>query len=121
MPQAPFRPFETALDQDTALAHLRDAVAGADDGELFLERRRTEVMTFDDPPPHFVVCTPSADDVRCAVKGAAKRTEGGCAAFGIHADEFKVHYLSCEHFHHGARLCFGSYGIPGCVAVVDGC
>ena len=48
MPQAPFRPFETALDQDTALAHLRDAVAGADDGELFLERRRTEVMTFDD-------------------------------------------------------------------------
>ena len=48
MAQAPFRPFETSLDQDTALAHLRDAVAGADDGELFLERRRTEVMAFDD-------------------------------------------------------------------------
>ena len=48
MSQAPFRPFETSLDQDTALAMLREAVAGADDGELFLERRRTEVMAFDD-------------------------------------------------------------------------
>ena len=44
----PFRPFENLIDQETALAHLRDAVAGADDGELFLERRRSEVMSFDD-------------------------------------------------------------------------
>ncbi len=43
-----FRPFETALDQDRALSLLRDAVAGADDGELFLERRRSEVLTLDD-------------------------------------------------------------------------
>ncbi|KMW59537.1 TldD protein [Candidatus Rhodobacter oscarellae] len=48
MPDAPFRPFETALDQDQALAQLRAAVAGADDGELFLERRRSEVISFDD-------------------------------------------------------------------------
>ncbi len=48
MAQAPFRPFETALDQDRALALLREATAGADDGELFLERRRSEVLSFDD-------------------------------------------------------------------------
>jgi TldD protein len=49
MPQiAPFRPFDTLLDQDRALAVLRDAVAGADDGELFLERRRSEMLVLDD-------------------------------------------------------------------------
>lgn len=44
----PFRPFDTHLDEAAALAVLRDAVAGADDGELFLERRRSEVVSFDD-------------------------------------------------------------------------
>lgn len=48
MTDAPFRPFETVLDQDAALAQLRAATAGADDGELFLERRRSEVIAFDD-------------------------------------------------------------------------
>ena len=48
MAHDPFRPFETNLDQDTALSMLRDAVAGADDGELFLERRRSEVLAYDD-------------------------------------------------------------------------
>ncbi|MEM9141120.1 MAG: metallopeptidase TldD-related protein [Pseudomonadota bacterium] len=43
-----FRPFETALDQGAALDILRGACAGADDGELFLERRRSEVFSFDD-------------------------------------------------------------------------
>ena len=43
-----FRPFESLLDEDRALALLREAVAGADDGELFLERRRSEVLAFDD-------------------------------------------------------------------------
>jgi TldD protein len=43
-----FRPFETALDHDRALALLKEAVAGADDGELFLERRRSEVLVLDD-------------------------------------------------------------------------
>jgi TldD protein len=47
-PHAPFRPFETMLDHDSALRLLRDAVAGADDGELFLERRRSEVLVLDD-------------------------------------------------------------------------
>ncbi|MEL7027158.1 MAG: DNA gyrase modulator, partial [Pseudomonadota bacterium] len=44
----PFSPFETHLDQAEALDILRGAVAGADDGELFLERRRSEVLSFDD-------------------------------------------------------------------------
>ncbi len=43
-----FRPFETDLDESRALAVLRGAVEGADDGELFLERRRGEMLVFDD-------------------------------------------------------------------------
>jgi TldD protein len=43
-----FRPFETDLDESRTLALLREAVAGADDGELFLERRRSEALVFDD-------------------------------------------------------------------------
>jgi TldD protein len=48
MATAPFRPFEELLDREAALARLREAVAGADDGELFLERRRAEALVFDD-------------------------------------------------------------------------
>ncbi|MEM9970073.1 MAG: metallopeptidase TldD-related protein, partial [Pseudomonadota bacterium] len=44
----PFRPFETLIDEATALTLLREAVAGADDGELFLERRRAETLSWDD-------------------------------------------------------------------------
>ena len=43
-----FRPFETHLDEGLALAELRLSVAGADDGELYLERRRAEALVFDD-------------------------------------------------------------------------
>jgi TldD protein len=48
MTDAPFRPFETLLDEATALRILQDATAGADDGELFLERRRSEAIVLDD-------------------------------------------------------------------------
>ncbi len=48
MSETPFRPFETLLDPETALDILKGAVSGADDGELFLERSRSEVITFDD-------------------------------------------------------------------------
>ncbi len=48
MPSDTFRPFETALDESRALAVLKAATEGADDGELFLERRRSEVLVFDD-------------------------------------------------------------------------
>jgi len=46
--QGHFDPFQTALDQDRSLKILRQSVAGADDGELFLERRRSESLVFDD-------------------------------------------------------------------------
>ena len=48
MAETMFRPFDTDLDESRALAVLRDAVASADDGELFLERTRSEVLSFDD-------------------------------------------------------------------------
>ncbi|MDV7271729.1 metalloprotease TldD [Thioclava sp. A2] len=43
-----FQPFETMLDQESALRLLREATVGAEDGELFLERRRSEALVFDD-------------------------------------------------------------------------
>lgn len=45
---APFRPFEHMLDEGAALRILQAATDGADDGELFLERRRSETLSFDD-------------------------------------------------------------------------
>ncbi len=48
MADALFRPFDTHLDEAAALATLRAATAGADDGELFLERRRGESIVLDD-------------------------------------------------------------------------
>ncbi len=45
---APFRPFETHLDESRALAILQAATDGADDGELFLERKHSEALVFDD-------------------------------------------------------------------------
>ncbi|WP_028028952.1 metalloprotease TldD [Gemmobacter nectariphilus] len=43
-----FRPFETRLDEVEALSVLRGALDGAEDGELFLERRRSESLVLDD-------------------------------------------------------------------------
>ncbi len=43
-----FAPFETHLDPAVALTVLREATAGADDGELFVERRRSEALVLDD-------------------------------------------------------------------------
>ena len=48
MTHDPFRPFSTNMSQETALQVLQDATNGADDGELFLERRRSEALVFDD-------------------------------------------------------------------------
>ena len=48
MTDAPFRPFDTHLDEATALTILRAATSGADDGEIFLERRRSEAIVLDD-------------------------------------------------------------------------
>ncbi len=48
MTSTSFSPFEDALDRDAALRVLKEATDGADDGELFLERRRSESLVFDD-------------------------------------------------------------------------
>ena len=48
MSNAPFRPFESTVDREIALKILQEATLGADDGELFFERRRSEVLSFDD-------------------------------------------------------------------------
>ncbi len=48
MTDAPFRPFDTRLDEGRSLRLLRDTLAGADDGELFLERRVSEALMLDD-------------------------------------------------------------------------
>ena len=48
MSDAPFRPFETHLDPEIALSLLRQATEGADDGEIFIERKRSEALVFDD-------------------------------------------------------------------------
>jgi TldD protein len=48
MSGTPFRPFETSMPLDSALKELRAATAGADDGELFVERRKSEALVFDD-------------------------------------------------------------------------
>ena len=43
-----FQPFEADLPFDAALQVLREATNGADDGEIFAERKRAEMLSFDD-------------------------------------------------------------------------
>jgi TldD protein len=48
MQNDPFRPFETTLPRDEVLRELQIATDGADDGEIFAERRKSEALVFDD-------------------------------------------------------------------------
>ena len=48
MSHSEFIPFETHLEQEVALDILRQATHGADDGELFFERRSSETLMLDD-------------------------------------------------------------------------
>ncbi|WP_270729409.1 metalloprotease TldD [Shimia sp. Alg240-R146] len=48
MTHTPFRPFETSIEEAAALRLLRQATDGAEDGDLFLERRSSEALVFDD-------------------------------------------------------------------------
>ncbi|MCA0044065.1 metalloprotease TldD [Celeribacter litoreus] len=43
-----FDPFTSEIELETALSILRETVAGAEDGELFLERRVSEGLVLDD-------------------------------------------------------------------------
>ena len=75
----PFDPFRTNVDEGAALSILRGAVAGADDGELFLERQRSEMLSFDDGR----LRTASYD----TSQGFGLRTVLGGAAGYAHASE----------------------------------
>ncbi len=79
MPDSKFRPLENKLDMDQTLALLREVTTGADDGELYLERRRSEVISFDDG----VVKTASFD----ASEGFGLRAVKGETAGYAHASE----------------------------------
>ena len=48
MSDTEFRPFETAFDKDEALQILRAATHGAEDGEIFTEKRVSESLLLDD-------------------------------------------------------------------------
>ena len=100
MSQAPFRPFETNLDHDRALSILCDALSGADDGELFLERRRSEVTSFDDGR----LKTASYD----ASEGFGLRAVRGEAAGYAHSTTIDEHAL--RRAAETARLAVGAGG-----------
>ncbi len=100
MPDAPFRPFETKLDQDAALRQLQEATVGADDGELFLERRRSEVISFDDGR----VKTASYD----AVEGFGLRAVRGETAGYAHSSE--ISEAALKRAVETARLAVGDGG-----------
>jgi TldD protein len=97
---APFRPFETLLDEGQALHLLREAVAGADDGELFIERRRSEVISYDDGR----VRTASYD----ASEGFGLRAVRGETAGYAHSTEVSEHAL--KRAVETARLAVGDGG-----------
>ncbi|WP_420861075.1 metalloprotease TldD [Algirhabdus cladophorae] len=100
MAQTRFQPFETQLDQDAALSLLRQAVAGADDGELFLERARSEVLSFDDGR----VKTASYD----ASEGFGLRAVRGEVAGYAHSTEISEHAI--KRAVETARLAVGDGG-----------
>ncbi|MEO0750930.1 MAG: metalloprotease TldD [Pseudomonadota bacterium] len=85
MSDTPFRPFDTAFARDDALRHLQAATQGADDGELFLERRRSEAVVFDDGR----VKSASYD----ASEGFGLRAVRGEVAGYAHATEMSEHAL----------------------------
>jgi TldD protein len=96
----PFRPFETALDESTALAILRAATAGADDGELFFERKRSEGISLDDGR----IKTASYD----ASQGFGLRAVKGEVAGYAHSTDITEHAL--RRAAETARIAVGSGG-----------
>ena len=95
-----FRPFETQLDEAAALAVLRAATDGADDGELFLERTASETVVLDDRR----VKTASYD----AAEGFGLRAVRGEAAGYAHSTEISESAL--RRAAETARLAVGDGG-----------
>ncbi|MGC3936344.1 metalloprotease TldD [Roseobacter sp. EG26] len=100
MTDAPFMPFNETLDRDEALNVLREATRGADDGELFLERRRSEALVFDDGR----LKTASYD----ATEGFGLRAVRGEVAGYAHSSEISVKAL--RRAAETARLAVGEGG-----------
>jgi len=98
--RAPFRPFETLLDEGAALRILRTATAGAEDGELFLERRRSEALVFEDGR----VKTASYD----ATQGFGLRAVRGDVAGYAHSTE--ISEAALRRASETARLAVGDGG-----------
>ncbi len=95
-----FRPFDTMIDETRALSLLREAVAGGDDGELFLERRSSEALVFDDGR----IKTASFD----AGQGFGLRAVNGEVSGYAHATE--ISETALKRAMETARLAVGSGG-----------
>ena len=100
MTDTAFQPFDTHLDQDKALSLLQEAVSGAEDGELFLERRRSEVLVYDDGR----VRTASYD----ASEGFGLRAVNGEIAGYAHSTDISEHAI--KRAVETARLAVGDGG-----------
>jgi len=100
MADAPFRPFDTHLDEAAALTILRAATRGAEDGELFLERKRSEAIVLDDRR----IKTASYD----ASEGFGLRAVNGEVAAYAHSTE--ISEKSLTRAAETARLAIGGGG-----------
>lgn len=100
MPSDPFRPFDSSLPRDEALSLLQAATLGADDGELFVERRKSETLMFDDGR----LRTASYD----ASEGFGLRAVNGEVAGYAHSTELSIAAL--KRATETARLAVGEGG-----------
>ncbi len=100
MTQTRFQPFETSIDEGIALRHLRTATTGADDGELFFERRSSEALVFDDGR----IKTASYD----AAEGFGLRAVNGEVAGYAHSSE--ISEAAIKRAVDTARLAVGAGG-----------
>jgi len=100
MTQIRFQPFENAVEEGTALRHLRAATLGADDGELFFERRSSEALVFDDGR----IKTASYD----AAEGFGLRAVNGEVAGYAHSSE--ISEAAIKRAVDTARLAVGNGG-----------
>lgn len=86
MTETRFDPFSQDIDRDRALALLQSATQGADDGELFLEQKRSEVISYVDQ----TVKTASYD----ATRGFGLRAVQGETVGYAHATEITEQALA---------------------------
>lgn len=100
MENSAFRPFETALPEDEALPILRATLAGAEDGEIFAERCKSETLVFDDGR----LRSASYD----AAEGFGLRAINGEVAGYAHSTE--VSMAALKRASETARLAIGSGG-----------